>query len=229
MNIIACTSQTQADRIARLRFEFELADPGHLALDPAGGEAGRLGVRSDPRAARRPHLSLAPTTLRREISRTSRPGCFRTGARTPTSTACSGLLGRDSHRAEPGSLAMSGGAGSTRKPGSPSSKSWSRRRCYWSRSSARPDCSRKARTCPATPASAWSPRSSPPRRSRRSAARLPTPSLFTIAGRPGRDRLDPDRERAEVHGHPGRCSGSARPPPRARATAAAPAATRSCR
>jgi guanosine-3',5'-bis(diphosphate) 3'-pyrophosphohydrolase len=30
VNIIACTSQTQADRIARFRFEFELADPGHL-------------------------------------------------------------------------------------------------------------------------------------------------------------------------------------------------------
>src|SRR5690242_8298555 len=30
VNIIACSSQTQADRIARLRFEFELADPGHL-------------------------------------------------------------------------------------------------------------------------------------------------------------------------------------------------------
>jgi GTP diphosphokinase / guanosine-3',5'-bis(diphosphate) 3'-diphosphatase len=30
VNIIACTSQTQADRIARFRFDFELADPGHL-------------------------------------------------------------------------------------------------------------------------------------------------------------------------------------------------------
>src|SRR5436190_9213899 len=30
VNIIASSSQTQADRIARLRFEFELADPGHL-------------------------------------------------------------------------------------------------------------------------------------------------------------------------------------------------------
>src|SRR3954447_2611795 len=30
VNIIACTSQTQPDRIARLRFEFELADPSHL-------------------------------------------------------------------------------------------------------------------------------------------------------------------------------------------------------
>jgi GTP pyrophosphokinase len=30
VNILACTSQTQADRIARLRFEFELADPSHL-------------------------------------------------------------------------------------------------------------------------------------------------------------------------------------------------------
>ena len=30
VNIISCTSQTQADRIARLRFDFELADPGHL-------------------------------------------------------------------------------------------------------------------------------------------------------------------------------------------------------
>ncbi len=30
VNILSCTSQTQADRIARLRFEFELADPSHL-------------------------------------------------------------------------------------------------------------------------------------------------------------------------------------------------------
>jgi GTP pyrophosphokinase len=30
VNILSCTSQTQTDRIARLRFEFELADPGHL-------------------------------------------------------------------------------------------------------------------------------------------------------------------------------------------------------
>jgi GTP diphosphokinase / guanosine-3',5'-bis(diphosphate) 3'-diphosphatase len=30
VNILSCTSQTQADRIARFRFEFELADPGHL-------------------------------------------------------------------------------------------------------------------------------------------------------------------------------------------------------
>jgi GTP pyrophosphokinase len=30
VNIISCTSQTATDRIARLRFDFELADPGHL-------------------------------------------------------------------------------------------------------------------------------------------------------------------------------------------------------
>ncbi|MCU1426192.1 MAG: (p)ppGpp synthetase, RelA/SpoT family [Actinomycetia bacterium] len=30
VNILSCSSQTQEDRIARLRFEFELADPGHL-------------------------------------------------------------------------------------------------------------------------------------------------------------------------------------------------------
>jgi GTP pyrophosphokinase len=30
VNILACASQTQSDRIARLRFDFELADPGHL-------------------------------------------------------------------------------------------------------------------------------------------------------------------------------------------------------
>jgi GTP pyrophosphokinase len=30
VNILSCSSQTQADRIARLRFDFELADPGHL-------------------------------------------------------------------------------------------------------------------------------------------------------------------------------------------------------
>jgi GTP pyrophosphokinase len=30
VNILACSTQVQPDRIARLRFEFELADPGHL-------------------------------------------------------------------------------------------------------------------------------------------------------------------------------------------------------
>jgi GTP pyrophosphokinase len=30
VNILACTSQTSADRVARFRFDFELADPGHL-------------------------------------------------------------------------------------------------------------------------------------------------------------------------------------------------------
>jgi GTP pyrophosphokinase len=30
VNILSCTSQTQPDRIARFRFEFELADPSHL-------------------------------------------------------------------------------------------------------------------------------------------------------------------------------------------------------
>jgi GTP pyrophosphokinase len=30
VNILTCTSQTKSDQVARLRFEFELADPGHL-------------------------------------------------------------------------------------------------------------------------------------------------------------------------------------------------------
>src|SRR6478735_7588793 len=30
VNILSCASQTSADRVARFRFEFELADPGHL-------------------------------------------------------------------------------------------------------------------------------------------------------------------------------------------------------
>jgi guanosine-3',5'-bis(diphosphate) 3'-pyrophosphohydrolase len=30
VNIVSCSAQTQGDRVARLRFEFELADPGHL-------------------------------------------------------------------------------------------------------------------------------------------------------------------------------------------------------
>ena len=30
VNILACTSQTSADRVAKFRFDFELADPGHL-------------------------------------------------------------------------------------------------------------------------------------------------------------------------------------------------------
>ncbi len=30
LNILACTSQTGTDRISRMRFDFELADPSHL-------------------------------------------------------------------------------------------------------------------------------------------------------------------------------------------------------
>jgi GTP diphosphokinase / guanosine-3',5'-bis(diphosphate) 3'-diphosphatase len=30
VNILACTSQTSGDRVAKLRFDFELADPSHL-------------------------------------------------------------------------------------------------------------------------------------------------------------------------------------------------------
>jgi guanosine-3',5'-bis(diphosphate) 3'-pyrophosphohydrolase len=30
VNILACTTVTSSDRIAKLRFDFELADPGHL-------------------------------------------------------------------------------------------------------------------------------------------------------------------------------------------------------
>ena len=30
MNILTCTSQTSSDRVAKLRFDFELADPSHL-------------------------------------------------------------------------------------------------------------------------------------------------------------------------------------------------------
>jgi GTP pyrophosphokinase len=30
VNILACSSQTSSDRVAKLRFDFELADPGHL-------------------------------------------------------------------------------------------------------------------------------------------------------------------------------------------------------
>ena len=174
VNIIACTSQTQADRIARLRFDFELADPGHLALDPAGGEAGRFGLRSDAGAARRAHLSRGSGRSRARYP-DFRPARFRTGAGTPTSTACSGLLGRDSARAEPGSLAMSGGTGSTRTRGSPSSKSSSRRRsCRRVPGRRRPVRGRRPASR-ATRASASSPRSSRRRRSRRSAARRPTP------------------------------------------------------
>ena len=30
MNILSCSSQTSTDRVAKFRFDFELADPGHL-------------------------------------------------------------------------------------------------------------------------------------------------------------------------------------------------------
>jgi len=41
VNILACTTVTQPDRIARLRFEFELADPDHL--DSILGAVKRVG------------------------------------------------------------------------------------------------------------------------------------------------------------------------------------------
>src|SRR5262249_43604365 len=31
VNIMACTTQTSSERVAKLRFDFELADPSHLA------------------------------------------------------------------------------------------------------------------------------------------------------------------------------------------------------
>ncbi|HEU4842527.1 MAG TPA: ACT domain-containing protein, partial [Ilumatobacteraceae bacterium] len=31
VNIVACDTNTGNDRVAKMRFEFELADPGHLA------------------------------------------------------------------------------------------------------------------------------------------------------------------------------------------------------
>ena len=65
VNIIACTSQTQADRIARLRFEFELADPGHLHSILLGCEAGGLGLRKRRgKLLRRPDLRSRPTAPR---------------------------------------------------------------------------------------------------------------------------------------------------------------------
>jgi guanosine-3',5'-bis(diphosphate) 3'-pyrophosphohydrolase len=30
VNILACTTHTGADRVSRMRFDFELADPSHL-------------------------------------------------------------------------------------------------------------------------------------------------------------------------------------------------------
>jgi GTP pyrophosphokinase len=30
VNIVACSTNTGADRVAKMRFEFELADPNHL-------------------------------------------------------------------------------------------------------------------------------------------------------------------------------------------------------
>jgi GTP pyrophosphokinase len=30
VNIVSCTTHTGADRVAKMRFEFEFADPGHL-------------------------------------------------------------------------------------------------------------------------------------------------------------------------------------------------------
>ena len=91
-----------------------------------------------------------------------------------------------------------------------------------SRSWPRPDCSRRAPASPATPASGWSPPSSRRRRSRRSAARRPTPLGSRPRSCPGQTDHDPDGERPEVHDHPGHAVGRPDRRPRARATAAAP-------
>ena len=58
VNIVACTTQTGTDRVAKMRFEFELADPGHLdavlAHDQAASTASTTPTASCPaRAAER--------------------------------------------------------------------------------------------------------------------------------------------------------------------------------
>ena len=48
VNIMSCTSQTSSDRVAKFRFDFELADPSHLDTILSVVEARRLGVRGVP-------------------------------------------------------------------------------------------------------------------------------------------------------------------------------------
>ena len=128
-------------------------------------------------------------------------------------------------RAEPG---LSQSAGGRVRRGSRihrSSRSSSRRRSCSSRSSPRPACSSRAPASPATPASGWSRPSSRRRRSRRCAARPPTPPKFTTSVVPGQTVIDPDGERPQVHDHPGHAVGQPVVDARARATAAASGAT----
>ena len=83
VNILSCSSQTSADRVARFRFEFELADPGHLdslvaalkrvdsvydatRVMPGTARAGQL---NNPRAAEGSPPRLDPTVSRDDLFR----------------------------------------------------------------------------------------------------------------------------------------------------------------
>ena len=53
VNILSCTSQTSTDRVARFRFDFELADPGHLESMLAAVKRVDSRLRRVPGAPRR--------------------------------------------------------------------------------------------------------------------------------------------------------------------------------
>ena len=71
VNILSCTSQTQADRIARLAVRVRARRPRPPRLDPRRGQAGRLGLRRAPRAARQPRLTPSTGLDTRPESRES--------------------------------------------------------------------------------------------------------------------------------------------------------------
>ena len=51
VNIVSCDTMTGSDRVAKMRFEFELNDPGQLATGAAGDQADRRRLRRLPHRA----------------------------------------------------------------------------------------------------------------------------------------------------------------------------------
>ncbi len=63
VNILSCTSQTSNERVAKFRFDFELADPEPPRVDPLGDQARRQRLRRVPGAP-------GPRQGPRELART---------------------------------------------------------------------------------------------------------------------------------------------------------------
>ena len=69
VNILSSTTHTGSDRVSKMRFEFELADPGHLDSPPVHPARHRQRLRGVPSRARPRRLTLRPVISGRVLAR----------------------------------------------------------------------------------------------------------------------------------------------------------------